>query len=126
MYFGLHLSGALVLAALPICGAIRLARFNTQSGQRAFTGLPIPAAGGFLAALVFSSRQLDFELFSLMIVLLAYLMVSNIVYPKYRWRNVSRKTSIKFYILAVSTLPALFDIRLVYLPFAVYVLLGII
>ena len=36
-----------------ICGAMRLARFNIQSGNlKHFVGLPIPAGGGAIAALV--------------------------------------------------------------------------
>ncbi len=38
-----------------ICGALRLARYNVQMGtteSKAFTGLPIPAAGSFIATLV--------------------------------------------------------------------------
>lgn len=38
-----------------ICGALRLARYNVQMGtaeSKAFTGMPIPAAGSFLATLV--------------------------------------------------------------------------
>ncbi|OGL41304.1 MAG: CDP-diacylglycerol--serine O-phosphatidyltransferase [Candidatus Schekmanbacteria bacterium RIFCSPHIGHO2_02_FULL_38_11] len=45
------------LAALlfVICGALRLARFNTQASEgksRYFTGLPIPAAAGVIATLI--------------------------------------------------------------------------
>jgi CDP-diacylglycerol--serine O-phosphatidyltransferase len=37
-----------------VCGAMRLARFNVQSGNRKhFVGLPIPAAGGTIAAIVY-------------------------------------------------------------------------
>lgn len=46
---------------IPACGAIRLARFNTQAGDRkTFIGLPIPAVGLFVAAIPFMLR---FDLF---------------------------------------------------------------
>lgn len=42
----------------PVCGALRLARFNVQNGmKRYFVGLPIPAAGGMLALLSFSKMM---------------------------------------------------------------------
>jgi len=73
-----------------ICGALRLARFNTQSetgvvGNR-FIGLPIPAAAGFIASMVIMANDLlaiD-KLHPIIIVMavyiLAFLMVSNFKY----------------------------------------------
>jgi len=40
-----------------ICGAMRLARFNVQAANlKHFVGLPIPAGGGIIAAIVHFSR----------------------------------------------------------------------
>jgi CDP-diacylglycerol--serine O-phosphatidyltransferase len=44
-----------------ICGALRLARYNVQMGtaeSKAFTGMPIPAAGSFIATLVLFHNEI--------------------------------------------------------------------
>ena len=47
----------IVTALFPICGALRLARFNViSSAPGYFIGLPIPAAGGVLATLALFQR----------------------------------------------------------------------
>lgn len=69
-----HNLGVFLLFAYLMCGAFRLARFNLQAtrpqkliegatkvDKKAFVGLPIPPAGGLLAALVhFSPQPLNF------------------------------------------------------------------
>ncbi len=72
------------------CGALRLARYNVQSGggeRHDFVGLPIPAAAGLVAALViFDGHILHFGkevrpgLILGLIYTLAFLMVSTISY----------------------------------------------
>jgi CDP-diacylglycerol---serine O-phosphatidyltransferase len=73
------------------CGALRLARFNTnldQSNDGYFVGLPIPAAAGMNAVMVFFTVDLGLETsvnhFSVLILILMYalsfLMVSSIKY----------------------------------------------
>ncbi|NOY86824.1 MAG: CDP-diacylglycerol--serine O-phosphatidyltransferase [Deltaproteobacteria bacterium] len=72
------------------CGALRLARFNVQtqkSGQKHFTGLPIPAAAGVVASglLLVGSEGLKSSLIKVGVVMgvyvLSLLMVSRIPYP---------------------------------------------
>jgi len=71
-----------------ICGALRLARYNVfQSDQRAvFTGLPIPAAGGTVAAFVLFARYFELGaapwILGALAIGLACLMVSTVRYPK--------------------------------------------
>jgi len=79
-----------------ICGAWRLARFNVQSqkpaetgSKRSFIGLPIPAGGGLIAAIVhfFKTPVSDIipALFWFALVLLTgFLMVSTIRYPSFK------------------------------------------
>ncbi len=71
-----------------LCGALRLARFNIQtssSDRRHFVGLPIPAAAGALAALVYyypspvQDRVMGILVWLLMVTL-AILMVSKMRY----------------------------------------------
>jgi CDP-diacylglycerol--serine O-phosphatidyltransferase len=75
------------------CGALRLARFNVQTGfidPRRFVGLPIPAAAGMVATTVmfFDKVGLSPEPFqSVLLVttfLLAFLMVSNIRFHAFK------------------------------------------
>ncbi len=99
-----HNLGVFLLFAFLMCGAFRLARFNLQAtrprvliegatkvDKKAFVGLPIPPAGGLLAALVhfapapFSSygeTESQFYAYLLMglIAGLAVLMVSTVRY----------------------------------------------
>ena len=76
-----------------VCGALRLARFNVQTGSmdpRYFNGLPIPAA----AMMVATSIAFYFEIgewapdkhiyILVMIYLLSFLMVSNIKYISFK------------------------------------------
>jgi CDP-diacylglycerol--serine O-phosphatidyltransferase len=69
------------------CGALRLARFNVQTGQvsnKFFRGLPIPAAAGVLATTVLFFRQVGLypsehqTLLMVEIYVLSFLMVSTI------------------------------------------------
>ncbi|SMP59251.1 CDP-diacylglycerol--serine O-phosphatidyltransferase [Desulfonatronum lacustre] len=83
--------GLLASFLIVACGALRLARFNVQSGkisQKYFIGLPIPAAACVLATLVLFSTQspalLEDKYGTITLVLvymLSFLMVSRVRYP---------------------------------------------
>ncbi len=77
------------------CGAIRLARFNVESGNTGggsyFTGLPIPAAAGMVATTIIFCFHLDIAdkailsiLFIGMIYVLAFFMVSTIRFQSFK------------------------------------------
>jgi CDP-diacylglycerol--serine O-phosphatidyltransferase len=83
-----------------LCGALRLARFNTQSSEvlkDKFVGLPIPVAGGLLATIVLLTRgALDLDrapavLIVITVYLAALLMVSNIPYRSFKKMDLKRK-----------------------------------
>lgn len=83
-----------------LCGALRLARFNTQSSEvlkDKFVGLPIPVAGGLLATIVLLTRgALDLDrapaiLIVATVYLAALLMVSNIPYRSFKKMDLARK-----------------------------------
>ncbi len=91
----LPLVGILLSALPPLCGAVRLARFNVESKEPVlayFKGLPIPAQALMIAAfyLTFHDRLhwfADFEnginsLLIPLIVLLSFLMVSTVPFDK--------------------------------------------
>ncbi len=76
-----------------VCGALRLARFNVQTGSidpRYFNGLPIPAAATFVATgILFYHNLGDWaptrHIYTLvMIYLLSFLMVSNLKFFSFK------------------------------------------
>ena len=74
-----NLLGIFITAIFPICGALRLARFNVQAGVPGyFIGLPITAAGGVLATLALYHQVFNPVLLAVSMLLLAFLMVSKV------------------------------------------------
>ena len=72
-------------AIFPICGALRLARFNVIEGIPGyFIGLPIPAAGGVLATLALFHNELHVSLLLVSSLALSFLMISNMKYPNFK------------------------------------------
>ncbi|MBW5449204.1 CDP-diacylglycerol--serine O-phosphatidyltransferase [Cohnella sp. CFH 77786] len=72
-------------AIFPICGALRLARFNVIDGIPGyFIGLPIPAAGGVLATLALFHNELHVSLLIISTLALSFLMISNMKYPNFK------------------------------------------
>lgn len=92
---------ALLFAA---CGALRLARFNVQSADptpsRDFQGLPIPAAAGAVAAVVFLRAEPVTDEWPRLAVaagtlLLSLLMVSTVRYPSFKQLDVRRRQPLR-------------------------------
>jgi CDP-diacylglycerol---serine O-phosphatidyltransferase len=96
------LAGILTFAYV-ICGAARLARFNIDavkpsSDRRFFVGMPIPAAAGFVAAVVhFYKQPLTTWQISLawlaMVVMLGFLMVSRMRYYSFKTLDLRKRRS---------------------------------
>jgi len=89
------------------CGALRLARYNVQAqkvGQKHFTGLPIPAAAGVIAAgmLLVGDEGLKTGLLEVVVILavylLSFLMISTIPYPSLKQVVIPRRKA--FQVLA--------------------------
>ena len=75
------------------CGALRLARFNVQTGvidPKRFNGLPIPAAAAMLATTVLFCHKLnldtaDLRIFLLVLVyIISFLMVSGVKFHAFK------------------------------------------
>jgi CDP-diacylglycerol--serine O-phosphatidyltransferase len=86
--------GSVLAVIFVICGALRLARYNVyQAAHRDyFTGLPIPAAGVTIASFVlfriyFDMGDIALWILGPMTVLLSYLMVSTLRYPKDKMKS---------------------------------------
>ena len=82
------LLGFAVLLLFPICGAYRLARFNTAEFDGSFTGVPITIVGCFMALFSIIVIQLNLNMTMLiyisvlLMIIGSYLMVSNIKLKK--------------------------------------------
>ncbi len=90
-----------------ICGAMRLARFNIQAGElKHFVGLPIPAGGGTIAAIVhfFGAPITDPIASGFMVAAvfsLALLMVSTIRYSSLKHLTLGRKSHLTILLIAL-------------------------
>ncbi|MEN9449967.1 MAG: CDP-diacylglycerol--serine O-phosphatidyltransferase [Pseudomonadota bacterium] len=100
---GLGKLGWLAAFIFTAAGALRLARFNTQvsiADKRYFQGLPIPAAAGVLASMVWLC--VDSEILgdgvsmitAVLAILIAILMVSNVRY--YSFKEIDLKGRVPF------------------------------
>jgi len=134
-------TGAMVAIVFVMCGALRLARYNVfQSGQReSFTGLPIPAAGGTVAAfslfMAYFDLHVAFYVLGPMTLGIAYLMVSTVRYPKDRMkkafvvapRNAFRMLTASVVVFAIFHYTITHDPAIVLFPLsAAYCLFGVI
>jgi CDP-diacylglycerol--serine O-phosphatidyltransferase len=100
-------------------GALRLARFNVQlevADSRYFTGLPIPAAAGVMAGMVWTGvdYNLDGESLSYLVAMvtaaLGILMVSNFKY--YSFKDLDLKGKVPFVaLLAVVLVFAVYSLQ---------------
>ncbi|MBN2055986.1 CDP-diacylglycerol--serine O-phosphatidyltransferase [bacterium] len=78
-----------------ICGTIRLARFNVQTGHcdpHYFTGLPIPAAAMVIVSMVLLNPKLPYKstiayLVILLVYILSFLMVSTFKYRSFKEKD---------------------------------------
>lgn len=100
---GLGKLGWLAAFIFTAAGALRLARFNTQvlvADKRYFQGLPIPAAAGVLASMVWLC--VDSEILgdgvsmitAILAIIIAILMVSNVRY--YSFKEIDLKGRVPF------------------------------
>ena len=116
-----------------ICGALRLARFNTGSSSGPdFEGLPIPAAAAMNVSVVlfFSRIGISPEPFKLIILVLMFVlcfcMVSSITYKSckkvsvFKSMTFNRLVGIILTLVAIATEPAI----LLFVVFSIYVMSG--
>ena len=114
------------------CGALRLARFNSQVGMTSseyFVGLPIPAGAGMAATAVLFCHKLGIEtqinpVFVLvMLYLLSFLMVSTIKYNSFKKAELFKKMNFNVLVTIILVLifiaaqpsVALFSLTLIYI-----------
>ncbi|MBI5116825.1 CDP-diacylglycerol--serine O-phosphatidyltransferase [Candidatus Poribacteria bacterium] len=133
--------GVFLVTLYAITGALRLARYNVYSSGtvKSFTGLPIPGAGCMIASLVLMKLKYDplygqtivYDYLAFFIaafvVVLAFLMVSTITYPKQELFLVRRNRAFQYTFMLIVFLslvklmkPTLF----LFIVFITYVLIG--
>lgn len=107
------LLGIALACIFACCGALRLARFNVlaQTGQgssRFFVGLPIPLAAGMIVSLVIAHQRLiggevqgNWAIAALVVVL-SYLMVSNVRYRTFKDAHFSPRSAAVFTLISVA------------------------
>ena len=78
------LLGFAVLLLFPICGAYRLARFNTADFDGVFTGVPITIVGCFMAIFSLLNLKVTTSIYLAVFLMIigSYLMVSKIQLKK--------------------------------------------
>jgi CDP-diacylglycerol---serine O-phosphatidyltransferase len=124
--------GIMVTAIFPICGALRLARFNVQTGGNTgyFVGLPITAAGGALATLALYHNMFSGFYLLFFMLLLSFLMVSKVKYPNFKKVGFPKSAywAAPLLVVIVVVLGLMFPTqfpKIVCIPLAVYALYGI-
>ncbi len=134
-------AGSMVAIVYVVCAALRLARYNAfQAGrQDIFIGLPSPAAAGTIASFVLFCQyfQIDVAYWTLgpVTVFLAFLMVSNVRYPKKSTRMfiLAPRPAFRVLVLCAGAIAALNyalhynSAAIIFLPFGIlYVSFGLV
>jgi CDP-diacylglycerol--serine O-phosphatidyltransferase len=118
-------------AIFPICGALRLARFNVVAGVPGyFIGLPIPAAGGVLCTLALFQKELNPYILVVSTLLLSYLMVSSVKYPNFKKVGIPKAAIwiTPLIVLAAVVLAIAFPgtlSKMIFVPLVIYALYGL-
>ena len=125
-----------------LCAGVRLARFNVIThpavyslhdihATKDFVGLPVPAAAGMIASLVLLLTEQDLQrwavLLPLLMLLIAYLMVSTVRYPSFKeidWHTKARFRSFIMVLVGVA-LVFLFRVYALVIIFLSYVFWGL-
>jgi len=151
MAAALDSTGYAIAIFFSIAAALRLARFNVRAhtGEPGsyFLGLPVPAAAGILASFVLSYElfgsgtmtsktipmlmkrmPIFFHFIPLCMMILAFLMVSNVHYGTFKQMKLGRPKSIQNLILLMAGILLIFTYpqNMIFIVFSLYVLSGLI
>jgi len=144
--------GAAIAVLFVLCSALRLARFNVlaQSGETSknFIGLPTPASAGVIISFVLSYQLLGpeeyslnfktipalmehmpefFEAMPIVIIVLSFLMVSNVPYMSFKRLKLSRIRTIQLFavLIVLIILIVIFPQNTIFIIFSVYAASGL-
>ena len=120
-------SGWIISFIYLLCAAVRLARFNVithpflvkpdknSKQEDNFRGLPVPAAAGLIASLVLVVNRHELRGWSLfmpiLLILTAFLMVSNIPYPSFRRITWTTEIKTRNFVYLISFLGIVYMLR---------------
>lgn len=84
--------GLIISAIFPVCGALRLAKFNTETYKSVnyFVGLPITVAGGILAVFTLSVDFFTGFFVGGLLIVLSFLMISNLRFPSFKKEKIPK------------------------------------
>ncbi|HJU27990.1 MAG TPA: CDP-diacylglycerol--serine O-phosphatidyltransferase [Candidatus Binataceae bacterium] len=110
---------AIVICGLfVVCAALRLARFNVQTGsvdKRRFVGLPVPGAAILIAGMVLAYSYFELSsprslcaVMAPVTLALALLMVSRVPYPSFKGIGVQKRAQIELMIAVLAVAAMLF------------------
>jgi len=140
--------GYFVCFLFVLCGSARLARFNIttnpvprnpgRADRKYFVGMPIPAAAGMVAAVVFASDSTPVQfwplavLWLILLTLIALLMVSMWRYPSFKDIHLVRPRSpisviligALIYLIWIAAQPVLLVLASVYLGSGIAIRIG--
>jgi len=110
--------GVVIAGMFVICAALRLARFNVQTGstdKRRFVGLPVPGAAAMIAGCVLAYSYFEFEsphalvtVMAPLTVALAGLMISRVPYPSFKTINLRQHAPVELVAVMLLALAFLF------------------
>jgi CDP-diacylglycerol--serine O-phosphatidyltransferase len=110
--------GVVIAGMFVICAALRLARFNVQTGssdKRRFVGLPVPGAAAMIAGCVLAYSYFEFEsphalvtVMAPLTVALAALMISRVPYPSFKTLNLRQHAPVELVAVMLLALAFLF------------------
>lgn len=122
------ISGYIIGAFFATCGALRLARFNVNTGvvKGYFMGLPIPAGGCVVATFIMLGIKPSPMIFAVMVIVSGYLMVSSIKYPDFKGKGEKiRMIPVAITVLAAGFILVTKNDAILFAPFFAYALFGI-
>lgn len=123
--------GWFLTAIFPICGALRLARFNVVPSEPGyFTGLPITAAGGILATMALYNTKFDTYGLIFGTLFLSYLMISQIKYPAFKRMKITKSIywAAGLFVIVVGVAAIYFPQempKVMFIPLVLYALYGL-
>ena len=129
-------TSSLIALTIPICSALRLAKFNIDiNQQKSFIGLPTPASAIFFIAIPHINFDVfpmftDLNFLRIVIIIISLLLVSNLPLFSFKFNfqeNIKSQTNFFRIILFLSSIVLFFNFKFAALPFIVilYIILSV-
>ena len=142
--------GMAIAVLFVLCSGLRLAKFNVQAKDNvthaSFIGLPTPASAGLLMSFVLSyelfaeagqsltipllmkNMPIFFDIMPVVMIILSWLMVSNVQYVSFKKMNLSKPKAFRLLVLIIILifLVIAFPQNIIFILFSLYALSGIV